>query len=303
MAVKIVEFFGYAPEDQSCQAVNARSQRACPFVGGACTKLLSDHEPSGACTVRQRTSSSPIICCPNRLYADGYQILRDIAKEVFGQDIRLVSGEDPRQLKGDGRDVVVYGKRWGKELKLPRVAGRGGFFVDWILAHVGPGRELKDFVAVEVQSMDTTGNYRDQRAAYLEGRSFSGYSQGGGINWENVSKRILPQIIYKGHVLRRESRCTKGLFFVCPTPVYERIRQRLGGNFLAYPTLQPGSLTFRWYNVGEPCPNGSIRGLKFGGQFITTVDQVGLAFTAPPNLPEVNVYEKAITAELNRVGP
>ena len=40
-----------------------------------------------------------------------------------------------------------------------------------------------------------------------------------GMNWENVNKRILPQLIYKGHVLRREELCRKGLFFVCPKHV------------------------------------------------------------------------------------
>ena len=55
------------------------------------------------------------------------------------------------------------------------------------------------------------------------------------MNWENVNKRILPQIIYKGHVLRLEERCTKGLYFVCPKQVYSRIRERLGGNLRADP--------------------------------------------------------------------
>jgi len=119
------------------------------------------------------------------------------------------------------------------------------------------------------------------------------------VNWENVSKRILPRLIYKGHVLRRERLCSKGLFFVCPKPVKDKIVQRLGGNLLDY-GLQPGALTFRWYDLGEENGQGLQRDLLFGGQMTTTVDQVATAFTSPTNLPEAGVYQQAIESELKR---
>jgi hypothetical protein len=119
------------------------------------------------------------------------------------------------------------------------------------------------------------------------------------LNWENVNKRILPQIIYKGHVLRQEPLCQKGLFFVCPTPVYRKIDERLGSNLRPYP-LQPGSLTIMWYDVGAPVAPGNIRDLNSIGRFTTTIDQVALAFTAPSNLPPPQVYEQAIRAELGK---
>ncbi len=192
--------------------------------------------------------------------------------------------------------MAVFGKHWGRELRLPQRGGRGGYFVDWVLARLKPNGELQEFVAVEVQSIDTTGNYKAERAAYLRGEEFKGSSKAG-LNWENVSKRILPQLIYKGHVLRREPLCKHGLFFVCPTPVYERTQERLGGNLLAYPR-QPGSLTFRWYDVGGLAPAGKRRALKYVGQFTTTIDQVANAFAAPSNLPPPRVYEQAIRAAL-----
>jgi len=192
--------------------------------------------------------------------------------------------------------VAVFAKGWGKELGLPTRGGQGGYFVDWILARIGRDGDLAEFVAVEVQSIDTTGNYRDERDAYERGDEFPGTSTAG-LNWENVSKRILPQIIYKGHVLRREPLCRKGMFFICPTPVYERIQQRLGRELLAY-ECQPGSLTFMWYSVGPAAPDGELRALLPGGHLTTTVDQVALAFTAPENLPPPRVYEEAIRQAL-----
>src|SRR5690606_34526853 len=81
-----------------------------------------------------------------------------------------------------------------------------------------------------------------------------------GFNWENVNKRILPQLIYKGNVLQREHLCRKGLFFVTPTPVYNKIVGRLGGKDVLqeYP-LQSGSITFLAYNV-DPQADSTTHG-------------------------------------------
>jgi hypothetical protein len=300
MADKIFEFFGYSPTDQSPKAKKARKSLECPFLGQTCTKTLRDGTISGVCTIKPMTSG-PVICCPIRLYANDYRILRDVAKNVFGDGIELVVGSEVAayRTKEPGKDcVAVFGKRWGKELRLPnRAKKRGGaYFVDWILAHVDPAGKLLSFVAIEVQSIDTTGNYQAERKAHLAETPFTGKTTAG-LNWENVNKRILPQVIYKGHVLRREPLCQKGLFFICPTPVYNKIAERLGGS-LAEIHQQSGSVTIMWYDVGAAVPDGQIRALELGGQTTTTVDQVALAFTSPSNLPPAKVYEQAIIAEL-----
>jgi hypothetical protein len=295
MASRIIEFFGYNPEDRSPTAVEARRELRCTFLGRQCVKTLSDGLISGACTLKP-TNAGPVICCPIRLYANDYEILRDVARLSFGPVIPLVSGNAVTAQTGEC--IAVFGKGWGKELRLPTRGRSGAYFVDWVLAHVSAAGELISFVAVEVQSIDTTGNYRLERDTYLKEEAFPGKSTAG-FNWENVNKRILPQIIYKGHVLRQEPLCQKGLFFVCPTPVYNKISERLGGGLRPYP-LQPGALTILWYDIGEPAPAGNIRTLVSVGQFTTTIDQVALAFTAPSNLPPAQVYENAIRASLER---
>jgi hypothetical protein len=303
MASTIKELFGYSPADQSAVARKARKSLQCPFLGKTCTKTLSDGTISGMCTLQPMTSG-PVICCPVRLYANDYQVLRDVATQAFGDGIDLIAGSDVAgyRTKNSGKGAIaVFGKGWGKELRLPSRAKKtggkvGAYFVDWILAHIDATGRLLGFVAIEVQSIDTTGNYRKERKAYLEGRSFK-HNSTAGPNWENVNKRILPQIIYKGHVLRREPLCQKGLFFICPTPVYNKIAERLGGK-LEEIHQQAGSVTLMRYDVGPPVPDGKIRALELGGQSTTTIDQVALAFTAPSNLPPAKVYEQAIIAEL-----
>jgi hypothetical protein len=301
MPLRLVEFFGFDPQDTSPAAVAVRRDKACPFVGGRCIKTVDTEKfgtlISGACTVAP-TQSGPVIVCPNRMYAGDYAVLSDVATACFGAGVRLCRSR--QDAERDGNDVFVFGKRWGKELRVPNRAKKGSYFVDWVLAHVDALGNLKDFVAVELQTMDTTGSYQRQ-VAELYGLDLASFPQKqSNLNWENVAKRILIQLIYKGHVLHQEPLCTKGLFFVCPTPVYQRIMRRLGDSLITYKHPHPGALTFRWYNVGaDPLP-GTPRDLTFQGQMTTTIAQVELAFTSASNLPPAGVYELAIRAELER---
>ena len=133
MALRIVELFGYSPIDKSAKASGSRKSGICPFLEHQCTKHLSDGTISGACTVKL-VNSGPIICCPNRLYSGSYRVLSDVALAAFGPNIRLISAAELGKTRHDSPIAVVFGKRWGKELRLPQRGGRGGYFVDWILA-------------------------------------------------------------------------------------------------------------------------------------------------------------------------
>ncbi|VDC18927.1 Restriction endonuclease NotI [Pseudogemmobacter humi] len=182
---------------------------------------------------------------------------------------------------------------------MPQKDGAGSYFVDWVLALLDSNGKLKEFVAVEVQTIDTTGNYRNGREALLTPER-TNPSTSAGLNWENVNKRILPQLIYKGQVLQREALCRKGLFFVCPHPVYTRIMARLGGasGLIRY-ALQPASITFLAYQ--HDLSNGIIDGttvpLKANPAHSTTVYKVQEAFNNV-TLPDENVYRTAIEAAL-----
>ena len=305
MALQVTEFFGHTPLDPAANATVALKR--CPFVKGPCIK--PNH---GACSVRQLSRQDPVICCPNRMYQHNFRILAEISTATFGENVDLVRPSDVGQriLTGSmtGNEVAVFGRYWGQELPLPRPQGASSaesrkYYVDWILAKLDRDGALAELTAVEVQTVDTTGNYSDQVRSFFarsrykdeQGR-IPGYSNAG-MNWENVNKRILPQLIYKGHVLRREAKCTKGLYFVCPKQVYDRIRDRLGGNLHEYHP-STGTITFRSYELGPIAPSGYHREMFLAGQFTTTVDQVALAFTSPMNLPDQNVYEAAINAAL-----
>ena len=175
MALKIVEFFGYEPYEPAAAPFVAQSR--CPFVHGDCIK--PNH---GACSVRL-VGTGAIVCCPNRLYADDYRALSEVAHEVFGAGTELITANEARSRKARGalaeNQAVLFGKRWGGELPLPRPpradGGRAGsYYVDWIVAKIDKNGELTEFTALEVQTIDTTGNYSDQAKAYFGGQPFAG---------------------------------------------------------------------------------------------------------------------------------
>lgn len=300
MAGYIAEFFGYRSEDTSTEALQAAARKTCSFLGGQCTKILSrDRDIAGVCSVRSKSKNAPtVICCPNRLYAEDYKILHTIAQSAFKQPLNLYAGRAAvEKAKAENGTVAVFGHGWGGELRLPRREGTGSYFVDWVLAKLDGKGELEEFTAIEVQTIDTTGNYRSARKALLDKREIIDDTVG--LNWENVSKRILPQIIYKGQVLQREDLCKTGLYFVCPQPVFERVLNRLGGKekIPKFPT-QPASIHFISYDYCEgERKDGGIMPLGVLEEHCTTVYKVQEAFSAV-NLPDGNVYRDAIMRSL-----
>lgn len=291
MGLKIAEWFGHDLGNRGEEAERDRRTQRCPFLDGPCVKRFNDGTPSGVCSAYATSKAgTPLAICPNRLYADRYLLLRDVARMAFGETAEVIHPSQFRKVVHNGMYVVALGKRYGTELRLPKRRGRGNFFVDWILCRVGRNGAAEEFVALEVQTIDTIGSYRAQVQQLRRG-NFDIDRSKAGLNWENVNKRILPQLIYKGQVLRQEQRCSKGLFFVCPTEVYENIRRRLAGGLTAY-HFQPGTLTFLWY--GFSAVDGGRRRLNASGSFTTTIDQVVWALNAPTDLPEPGVYELAI---------
>lgn len=299
MAGTIWEFFGYRSDDKTDTAISAASNDYCPILRDRCEKTFNDGIVSGVCSLKPKTTG-PVICCPIRLYADDYQMLKDISIKAFDEELPLSPGEEAvSYAKANSRPcVAVFGKRWGGELRLPQRTGTGGYFVDWVLAKLNADGTLVEFVAIEVQTIDTTGNYRNGYTELKENRRVVNTTAS--LNWENVSKRILPQLIYKGQVLQREELCRKGLFFVCPQAVIDRVMKRLGGqDGLVRYALQPASITFVAYNYNTDSDflDSEIAPIEETLCHSTTVYKVQEAFNNV-TLPEENVYRNAILKAL-----
>lgn len=302
MPLNYYECFGFPPG--SPLIGSAMRAKECPFVGGTCTKTFRNGVVNGACTLVNPTNGIPVPCCPKRLYGDDYRVLIDVVRTAWGEGFPLVLQDGEMPVAGGF--VIPFGQKQGQEVRIAHkdLKGSSKFSIDWILAKVDAERNLEGFVAVEVQTIDTTGNYQNQFMDLAEKHdpiAINGMERpkksSGNFNFENVNKRILPQLITKGHVLRREPLCTKGLFFICPTAVHERILARVG-QLDDYP-IQSGSVTFLSYSVdteSETLP----KALKLDHTTTTTTDQLSLAFSSPKHLPPQGVYEDAIRKALEK---
>lgn len=308
MAGTIYEWYGYRGDDKSDIAATAAEGRYCSFVHDGCTKSGK----TGVCSILPRASQEHVPVCPKRFYGDGHAFLRSIAHDAFG-DLELDLAEDglpdlvpatqAKRAAAASRinQIGVFGQKpWSGEISLPpAVPGGGAPKVDFTLVVVSPEGELVRLAPVEVQAIDTTSDTKASMAGLKDGRRI--VSSGVGLNWENVNKRILPQLIIKGLMLQAERLCTAGLYFVTAEPVYQRIMMRLGGERrLRRLPKQPSSLTFIRYDFdfSNTISDGETVPLKLLEPVTVSTSDLSIAFITPENLPGPGAYEAAIRAKL-----
>lgn len=308
VAGTIYEWFGYRGNDMSPTAASAALNQHCPFLNSTCVK----QGKTGVCSIEPATSHEHVAICPVRMYFDGHHFLREIASESFadlnvalaadGLPVLLPAKQAKQAAAASGvNQVGIFGaKPWSGEISLPpAVPGAGRYKVDFTAVVVSPTGDLLRFTPVEVQSIDTTNKTTASMTGLKNGRQI--VQSGVGLNWENVNKRILPQLIVKGLMLQAEGLCSSGLYFVTPEPVYKRITLRLGGpTRLRQIPRQPGSLTFiRYdYDFSAPLTDGTPVPLKRLPPITVSTSDLSLAFITPENLPQSSAYEASILAKL-----
>lgn len=151
----------------------------CPFVNSTCTKR--SHQVSGpfpVCSVYRwqgrgdnKTHAGLVCVCPNRLFQ------ANIVKDVLQHCWPGTPPESPR---------IAY------EVKMADFGK-----VDCVIADVGADQNVKQFVSVELQTVDITGSYFPAYAALINSQSLSTPPQYN-FNWRNVYKRYIMQLIFKG---------------------------------------------------------------------------------------------------------
>lgn len=220
----IVEVFGFSPVDVSPVTRTYWDEGKCPFTLKSCVKYNSQNDVCyGVCSVT--SSLGDCIVCPNRLYAEDYKCLEIVALDAFGGDIRLMLYDEYLDSDSlDGNVVVALGKNSGKEVKIGSKLS-----MDWVLALLNNGK-LKEYVGVEVQSIDTTNNYRSNWEAYKGLDSSSHYipKSEHGMNWANVQKRLIPQLIRKSSLFKKSKKVKRGFYFILPYVVYKKFENLLG---------------------------------------------------------------------------
>ncbi|MEO5706734.1 MAG: hypothetical protein ABIT10_12535 [Alteraurantiacibacter sp.] len=145
----------------------AQDKYICPFTDRRCIKAAGA-SPIPVCSLWR--GDRVVIICPNRLQER--KLVDDVLEHCWPE--------------GMSRDVAI-----APEVQL---AGFGN--VDFVIAHVND-EKVEHFVSVEAQTVDITGSYRPAYIALVENRMLD-RAPSFGLNWDNVYKRYMTQVIRKG---------------------------------------------------------------------------------------------------------
>lgn len=197
---KVRELFGqYCSEDANIESV--LENQLCPYNNKKCFKTRkSDSETSiGTCTVNYQNKD--IIICPNRLTEKS---------QIFVDCLHLLTLHEP------GNELYI----------IPEVTIPGGH-VDFFLVSA-KNKKVKDFVGIELQTMDTTGTVCPERQRLLDEHGIYvpkddiNNKKPFGMNWKMTAKTILVQMHHKAQTFEN---LNKHLVLIIQKPLYEYMRK------------------------------------------------------------------------------
>ena len=197
---KVRELFGqYCSEDANIESV--LENQLCPYNNKKCFKTRkSDSETSiGTCTVNYQNKD--IIICPNRLTEKS---------QIFVDCLHLLTLHEP------GNELYI----------IPEVTIPGGH-VDFFLVSA-KNKKIKDFVGIELQTMDTTGTVWPERQRLLDEHGIYvpkddiNNKKPFGMNWKMTAKTILVQMHHKAQTFEN---LNKHLVLIIQKPLYEYMRK------------------------------------------------------------------------------
>lgn len=178
---KIIDLFGRdtgANVQPDWPAVVAAQH--CPFVDKRCYKTRKSQPEIaiGTCTVSY--TKEPIMICPLRLLE---------RRQIFIDCLHLLTGHEP------GNELHIV-----SEISVP------GGSIDYILVSVRNGK-VRDFVAIELQTLDTTGTVWPERQRFVDSQGIDvppadvAATKSYGMNWKMTAKTILVQLHHKVQTL------------------------------------------------------------------------------------------------------
>jgi len=175
----ILELFG-EPTNGSAKRPwrHVVAEQHCSYLDRRCIKVRkSDPEISiGTCTVDYGKNPVPVMICPFRMLEN---------RKIFTDSMHLLTLHEP------GNELHV----------VPEVTVPGGH-VDYFLVSAKDGKP-KDFVGIELQTLDTTGTVWPARQRFLHSVGVPVDEQSRestksfGMNWKMTAKTILVQIHHK----------------------------------------------------------------------------------------------------------
>ena len=174
---KVAELYGL-PTFQPADWKTVAALQQCPFLNRKCLKNRKS-EPEitiGTCTMTYGKNLHPTMICPYRLLE---------RSQIFIDCIHLLGLHEP-----------------GNELRIVAELTVPGGSVDYCLVSVRD-KKPRDFVGIEIQTLDTTGTVWPERQRFLKehGVSVKGKhvrsEKPFGMNWKMTAKTVLVQLNHK----------------------------------------------------------------------------------------------------------
>ncbi|MBF0114792.1 MAG: hypothetical protein HQM04_07080, partial [Magnetococcales bacterium] len=168
---KIAELFGKVPDAVAVNWPEMITTQYCTFLNRKCYKIRkSDPNTAiGSCTVLYGKRLEPIVICPARFIARG---------QIFVDCLHLLTMHEP-----------------GNELHLIAEVAVPGGSIDYVLVSAKDGK-VRDFVGIELQTLDTTGTVWPERQRLLKQLGVSRIDtvdipdKTFGMNWKMTAKTI-----------------------------------------------------------------------------------------------------------------
>jgi hypothetical protein len=236
MSSSVLELFGRSARGPKQNWKRIIQKQQCPFLDKRCYKVRkSDPETSiGSCTVLYGREAEPIIICPTRLIE---------RRKIFTDCLHLLTTHEP------GNELHIV-----SEISIP------GGSVDYFLVSAKQER-VRDFVGVELQTLDTTGTVWPVRQRLLKklgvprGDNAENLDKPYGMNWKMTAKTILVQMHHK---IQTFEHVNKKLVLVTQDKLLAYMTKEFNFGHLSKPPMVGDSMHFHAYFMAEQ-PDHSYR--------------------------------------------
>lgn len=174
---KVAELYGI-PTFRAIAWKDVVREERCPFLDRRCLKNRKSQPEItiGTCSMRYGRPAQPVMICPFRLLE---------RSQIFSDCTHLLKLHEP-----------------GNELRIVAELAVPGGSIDYCLVSVRDGK-ARDFVGVELQTLDTTGTVWPARQRFLRDagirvvREHAESDRPFGMNWKMTAKTILVQLNHK----------------------------------------------------------------------------------------------------------
>ena len=274
---RIVELFGYSPTEPDQNWATIIRQQQCPFLGKTCYKTRkSDSSISIAtCTVLYpKRKPEAIIICPTRLIE---------RRQIFVDCLHLLTTHEP-----------------GNELHIVSEVSIPGGSVDYFLVSARGG-SVRDFVGIELQTIDTTGSVWPERQRLLKEfgvprtDNAETSKKSYGMNWKMTAKTILIQVHHKTQTFEHVNR---KLVLVTQDKLLSYMSKEFRFGHLSNPATLGDSVHFHSYGLSKQA-NHSYR-LSLQSRLSTDANGIALCLglKAEPRV-ELEVIIHALEAKIS----